>query len=195
MQDIRICFFGDSYTNGTGDETSLGWVGRAMSKTSAKYNTTYYNLGIRGNTSKDISNRWKKEADLRLKDCDAKYLVFSFGTNDTNFLNGKRVLQLEQTIENTKCIIEEATLYNNLLVIGPPTLCNEDHNDRNSELDKALEKLCREHDVAYISLYQRLDSNEKWLSLIAENDQYHPSSEGYKILSDVITSSAYWILK
>jgi lysophospholipase L1-like esterase len=26
--DIRICFVGDSFVNGTGDETALGWAGR-----------------------------------------------------------------------------------------------------------------------------------------------------------------------
>ncbi|HZC55143.1 MAG TPA: hypothetical protein VE396_03730 [Xanthobacteraceae bacterium] len=25
---IRICFFGDSMVNGTGDDACLGWVGR-----------------------------------------------------------------------------------------------------------------------------------------------------------------------
>ena len=25
---MRICFFGDSFVNGTGDDECLGWVGR-----------------------------------------------------------------------------------------------------------------------------------------------------------------------
>lgn len=25
---MRICFIGDSFVNGTGDDTCLGWVGR-----------------------------------------------------------------------------------------------------------------------------------------------------------------------
>ena len=27
-KDLRICFVGDSFVNGTGDETKLGWTGR-----------------------------------------------------------------------------------------------------------------------------------------------------------------------
>jgi len=28
MQDIRICYVGDSFVNGTGDPAKLGWTGR-----------------------------------------------------------------------------------------------------------------------------------------------------------------------
>ena len=28
IHDLRICFVGDSFVAGTGDETALGWVGR-----------------------------------------------------------------------------------------------------------------------------------------------------------------------
>ena len=60
-KDIRICFVGDSLVNGTGDEMALGWAGRlcAMAHTRGS-SVTYYNLGIRRNTSKDILEDSKK---------------------------------------------------------------------------------------------------------------------------------------
>ena len=44
-QGIRICFIGDSFVNGTGDETALGWAGGLCVAASASgKSTTYYNL-------------------------------------------------------------------------------------------------------------------------------------------------------
>lgn len=53
--DIRICFVGDSFVNGIGDERALGWAGRLCAAANARgVPVTYYNLGVRRNTSKDI---------------------------------------------------------------------------------------------------------------------------------------------
>lgn len=57
-KDIRICFISDSLVNGACDLTTLGWTGRVSASANNTTNRfTYYNLGIRGNTSTDILNR------------------------------------------------------------------------------------------------------------------------------------------
>ena len=82
--DIRICFIGDSFVNGTGDETALGWAGRLCADAAIKFSTiTYYNLGIRRDTSSNILRRFENEISSRLaKDFDSR-IVISFGVNDT----------------------------------------------------------------------------------------------------------------
>jgi len=56
---MRICFVGDSFVNGTGDPEYLGWTGIICAVTrSWGYDITYYNLGIRRETSADILARW-----------------------------------------------------------------------------------------------------------------------------------------
>jgi acyl-CoA thioesterase-1 len=80
---IRICFFGDSIVNGTGDDACLGWVGRICSAARRRgIDLTCYNLGIRRDTSTDILARWQIEARARLPDQYDGRLVFSFGAND-----------------------------------------------------------------------------------------------------------------
>lgn len=57
---LRLCFFGDSFINGTGDPAGLGWVGRACaSQRTASPDLTVYNLGVRGNTTAQINQRWR----------------------------------------------------------------------------------------------------------------------------------------
>ncbi len=77
MKDIRICFIGDSFVNGTGDECALGWSGR-LCAISMKNNIplTYYNLGIRRNTSQDILLRVESEVNSRLSvDVDSRVVI------------------------------------------------------------------------------------------------------------------------
>ena len=60
--DIRICFVGDSLVNGAGDPECLGWTGRICAGARGDgYDVTYYNLGVRGQTSADIASRWHEE--------------------------------------------------------------------------------------------------------------------------------------
>ena len=69
---IRVCFFGDSFVNGTGDDACLGWVGRACAAGRRNgMDLTCYNLGIRGDTSADVLRRWEHEARARLAPGDA----------------------------------------------------------------------------------------------------------------------------
>lgn len=67
MSDVRICFVGDSFVNGTGDPDYLGWTGRICVRTRQEgHDITYYNLGVRRETSIDIAARWQEEVSRRL---------------------------------------------------------------------------------------------------------------------------------
>jgi lysophospholipase L1-like esterase len=92
MKDIRICFLGESFVNGTGDSTYLGWTGRVCIDLSQQgYEVTYYNLGIRRETSRELARRWQSEVKRRFPiGCD-RLVVFSFGTNDTTLCTGQKM--------------------------------------------------------------------------------------------------------
>lgn len=62
MVALRICFGGNSITNGTGDDEYLGWPGRLCAAERARsHDFSHYNLGIRGDTSEMIEARWRDE--------------------------------------------------------------------------------------------------------------------------------------
>ncbi|MGH3671934.1 MAG: hypothetical protein ACRDSH_15090 [Pseudonocardiaceae bacterium] len=65
--DARLCFVGDSSTLGVGDPTGAGWVGPvAAAAREQVHQVTFYNLGVRRDTSIDISHRWLAEARCRV---------------------------------------------------------------------------------------------------------------------------------
>jgi lysophospholipase L1-like esterase len=81
----------------------LGWTGRVCVNANGKgADITYYNLGIRRETSTQLKQRWLEEVSLRLpKEYDSR-VVFSFGVNDTVIENGNTRVNLVELIANTR---------------------------------------------------------------------------------------------
>src|ERR1700761_483562 len=84
MTDIRVCFLGDSFTLGTGDDDGLGWVGRVHATERGRgVDLTSYNLGVRGQTGAEIAARAPREVAERISGKgDRQAVVVSFGSND-----------------------------------------------------------------------------------------------------------------
>ena len=135
LPEVRICFVGDSFVNGTGDPECLGWTGRICANANKKgYDITYYNLGVRRNTSTDIENRWLQEVSLRLPKEYAGRVVFSFGLNDTTIENGKTRVDFTDSISNTRKILSEAKQLYPVLMVGLPHMQNKKTPTENRKL-------------------------------------------------------------
>src|ERR1700749_667399 len=82
--DLRVCFLGDSFTLGTGDDDGLGWVGRVHAAERGRgIDLTSYNLGVRGQTGAEIAAGAPAEISQRLAGKgDRRAAVIAFGTND-----------------------------------------------------------------------------------------------------------------
>lgn len=197
IQDIRICFLGDSLVNGAGDETSLGWAGRVCAATNTRASgVTYYNLGIRGNTSTDILQRWEKECALRLPDaCDGR-IVLSCGINDTVIVNGKLRVSPEASCANIREILRGAQRFK-VLLVGPPPVDDAAQNDRINALSQAYAHEAVALDVAYIDLFSSLLCDESYKQDISSNvgcypPGFHPTSSGYAKIANVVLQSPNW---
>lgn len=193
MRDVRICYVGDSFVNGTGDPTKLGWTGRlSASSQNNDLDITHYNLGIRRETSEDILKRWELECQPRLlKDSENK-VVFSFGVNDTVIENGKRRVSLENSIENARTILLNASKKYNVVMIGMPPMNDDAQNKNIRELDGKYQELCNELNIPYLSIFNRLVHDQIWKDEVALNDGAHPRNKGYEILADFIKNWSGW---
>lgn len=191
-QDIRICFIGDSFINGTGDETALGWVGRVCADAySHGTPVTYYNLGIRRSTSRDILLRWETECGLRLPDsCDGR-VVLSCGVNDTVIENGSIRVPLEESLNNIREILSGTNRYK-MLMVGPPPVDDNVQNDRVGALSRAFSRAMEELGVPYIDLFSPLVEDTDYKYEVSQNDGSHPRSTGYIKMAKIISSSPNW---
>jgi acyl-CoA thioesterase I len=117
---MRICFFGDSFVNGAGDDSCLGWVGRvcAAGRRDGR-DLTCYNLGIRRDTSADIHRRWAREAEMRLPPEHDGRLVFSFGANDCCVEEAGVRVDHAETMAIAKDILTAARARRPTLMVSP----------------------------------------------------------------------------
>ncbi|HEY0635292.1 MAG TPA: GDSL-type esterase/lipase family protein [Gammaproteobacteria bacterium] len=191
-RDIRLCFIGDSFVNGTGDEMALGWAGRLAAAANAHDTpVTYYNLGIRRNTSRDILQRWAYECAQRLPDsCDGR-VVLSCGVNDTVIEAGALRVAIAESCQNVQEILQRAGKYK-LLMVGPPPVDDDEQNQRILALSQAYAGLAQGLGVPFIELYSQLVADPHYRSEVASNDGAHPRSRGYTRMAEIIGASPHW---
>jgi len=194
-QDIRICFVGDSFVNGTGDAMALGWAGRlCVEANTYGSQVTCYNLGIRRNTSRDILARWELECRLRLPEsCDGR-VVISCGVNDTVLENGAIRVSFTESCNNVRDILGAAKNYK-VLMVGPPPVNDDDQDQRINALSSAYAAIAAELEVPFIDLFSALALDESYSAEISGNDSFHPGSEGYIKMANIIASSGSWWFK
>jgi lysophospholipase L1-like esterase len=191
---MRICFVGDSFVNGTGDPEGLGWVGRICAAACGKgYDLTYYNLGIRRETSTDISDRWFAEVARRLpKEFDGR-IVFSFGVNDTTDENAKTRVAPKDSLANLYSILNRAKQQFPVLMVGPPPVADQAQTARIVHLSEQFAMICNQLKVPYLEVVTPLQASNLWMSEIANNDGAHPRSAGYAELAQLVQNWTAWM--
>jgi lysophospholipase L1-like esterase len=193
MSDIRICFVGDSFVQGTSDPECLGWAGRVSLNAIQKgHNLTYYNLGVRRDTSRDIAERWEREVKPRLPDPSAGYVVFSFGVNDTAVEGGKARVSEELTRDIAHRILGTAKVRYQTVMIGPPPVEDPSHNSRILRLSNLLAQVAEDEGVPYLRVFERLAKDEFWMQDVKANDGSHPQSKGYQALANLVQAWSEW---
>lgn len=189
-RDLRICFIGDSFVNGTGDETFLGWTGRVCAgMLHAGMALTYYNLGVRRQTSTDILQRWEQECALRLPDfCDGR-IVLSCGINDMTMENGSTRVSVDASVANVRSILQRASSRYKTLMVGPPPVGDDALNSRIATLSSAYAKTAGELRIPYLDIFPHLLNDQAYLAESRANDGYHPQSGGYAKIAGVVLAA------
>lgn len=193
MADLRICFFGDSFVNGTGDPAMLGWVGRVCAAARAEgAEITAYNLGIRRDTSADVRAHWREEAKRRLPLGVEGRLVFSFGANDSVVEGERPRVDPAVSVANLRAILQDAVRMAPTLMVGPPPLGDAVRHTRLIELCDSFAALCGEMAVPYLPVCRPLIARPTWLDEAAAGDGAHPGAGGYAALAGLVTGWADW---
>jgi acyl-CoA thioesterase-1 len=199
--DIRICFIGDSFVNGTGDDAALGWVGRVCAAARVRgVGVTGYNLGIRRDTSLDVLGRCAQEWERRLPGGVDGRIVLSFGVNDTVIESGgadgasRQRVTMAESCEAFRRIVGAATAggARRVLFVGPPPVADDDHNTRIERLAAALFAEAVRLGVPHIDLFTPLVADESYRLEIANGDGAHPTAAGYARMAELVLASPAW---
>ena len=191
---MRICFIGDSFVSGVGDDTCLGWTGRLCAEARrAGWDMTHYNLGIRRDTSLDIHRRWRSEAEARLPEGLDGRLVFAFGANDCTLVDGRIRVPHDHSLETAEAILGEAAGWRRTLMIGPLPVCDDPATDaRILTLSRDITSVCARLDVPFLPVFGVATESHAWTSEAAAGDGTHPNAGGYAALASAVAGWEAW---
>jgi acyl-CoA thioesterase-1 len=208
MTAMRICFVGDSLTNGTGDDAFLGWPGRlCQAERRRGHDLTCYNLGIRADTSELIAARWKAECAARLPEIYPGAVVFAFGNNDGAIQNDgpETRVPLARSLALARGMLTEAKAWKPTLFLGPwpveeskqpvsPTgvVSYDFRNARVAEYSKAYAALAAELGVPYLDLFAALSKDPRWTGPSRAGDGVHPPADGYALVAELVGTWRGW---
>ena len=207
MSQPRVFFIGASTVEGMGDTTRQGWPGRLMAlEGSALSEAVAYNLGVRGQTTVEISRRWRAEVAARMPAPAPVLIVFSAGINDTARLSGglQRV-SLRKSLVVIRDMMEEAQSLGSILWVGPfpidegrmpyradSGLEMDFTNARIEELNREMATLSDSMGIPYVDLFTPLAGRADWLVHFEGGDGLHPSADGYQELASMVQAHAGW---
>ncbi|MGW5727377.1 DUF459 domain-containing protein [Nocardia beijingensis] len=187
-RDLRVCFVGDSFVAGVGDPGFLGWAGRLVSTAHAEgFPLTAYNLGVRRQTSAEIVRRFHAECAPRLPEGVDARVVLSFGVNDTMHENGGPRVAPEESVANLGELLAQAAERGwPVLMVAPPPIADDEHNDRTAALDERFAQACAASRVPYVRVHQPLRDNPVWSADVRAGDGAHPGAAGYEEIAALV---------
>lgn len=178
---MQMIFIGDSLTAGYGDTEGLGWAGRlAVAAMRAGNDLTWYNLGIRANTSTDIRQRCGEELGRRTMEGPMR-TVLSMGAADI-----ARGVPFETTDENARTLLDDLTQVGPVLLIGPPPALRDGYEPAAARLDELFSTLARERGIPYGSSLHLLRDRPGYLEGLKQGDGIHPDAAGYALWAELL---------
>ncbi|TXH05515.1 MAG: hypothetical protein E6R07_01520 [Nevskiaceae bacterium] len=191
--DQRICFVGDSFVAGVGDPEHLGWVGRVCARAAADgHALTAYNLGVRRETSADISGRWQAECARRLPPGCSARVVFSFGVNDMVMEAGRERVAPPDSAANLQRLLEAARRHYDVAMIGPPPVADEALDQRVAALTQRYSDLCAQLSLPYLPMHAALHASDAWMHEVRLGDGAHPRAAGYAAFAARVADWKDW---
>lgn len=190
MTDFRVCFLGDSFTLGTGDDDGLGWAGRVhASERGRGIDLTSYNLGVRGQTGAEIATRAPREAGERLAGKgDRRAVAIAFGSND---------IYQDRPVEESCAALERIVRWavgegHAVFVMGAPHAAEPELDALRALRNVNMEETARRLGAPFLDVRERLADWTAWHRGAMEGDGVHPGAEGYAAVAAVFAQWLPW---
>lgn len=201
----KILIFGDSIAHGAWDTEKGGWVQRIKNfldeetLSESENEHIIYNLGVSGDTTEDLLERFEFETKQRLKEDDEELIfIFAIGVNDSQFIHSKDALRFspEEYRDNLNELLNLAKKFSSKIVFVGLTPVDETKtspipwnvdksykNDYIKRFNDVLSNFCEEKEVYFIEIFEYL-IKEDYQSLL--EDGLHPNSEGHKKIFEAV---------
>ena len=212
---MRVLVFGASITQGFWDSKG-GWVSRLRNYydeqtiSEQDYETIpfIFNLGISGDRTVDVLNRFEAETRARLNDSGIAFII-SVGINDTQFKDNEYRTDIKDYAKDLERIYKLAKTFSDKILFVGLTPVDDSRsfpfqwadaaisNERIKLFDDTLEEFCNENSVRYVKVFEKFREEftnpERILELLP--DALHPSDAGHEILFNLIKPAVVEMLE
>lgn len=186
--DLRVCFLGDSYVLGQGDEDGLGWPGRVFTAARSRgADLTAYNLGVRGDTAAQVAARAAAETKARFRSGDKKAVVLAFGAND--IFQGVSPSETAVSLDALLGWADRQRYW--AFVVSPPPIRGE-RAAAGDRLREELAKVCAKRAAPHLDLAQAISGWDLWWDQAAAGDGAHPGGAAYAMVAEAFDAWAPW---
>ncbi len=204
-QPLKVIALGDSLIYGFGDFVGGGWVERLrrewMSPEGAGH--VLYNLGVRGDRTKQVAIRLEQEFNCRgeLRNHVPDLILLSVGVNDSARISkptGKLYTDMESFREQIAHLLDVAQNLCPVLFIGMTPVDETkmpfmdclyyNHLDQYRYKEATLQA-CQQRDIPYLDIFDLwLSRGNNWINSQLGEDGLHPNVTGYQtLLTDIMT--------
>ncbi len=199
---MKVIFaFGDSITYGVWGPDTSGWSGLLRRELDREQKYYFYSLGIPGETSRGLRDRFAREVAARQRSDDDGYVfLIACGANDATWLNGEQRFKQTQDeyAANMTAVIDEAKRLGGEVLLLNITPVNEEFSREFKGKDKSclneyvvtynrvLAQVAAETEVRLIDVNRAFQ--ERNVPALLTQDGLHPNDEGHRVLFETVTA-------
>lgn len=191
----RICVWGDSISHGAHDFEKGGWVERLKTSYTMEDDISVYNVGISGDTTHDVLERFDVEAKAR----EPEMIVFSIGINDAIYIiDEDRHKNTEEGFrDNIKKLIAKSKIFTDKILLLSCNPVDQDkttpiswdknkeyHNSYIQKLNKIIEEIALEEGLLFVDIYKVFIERQNYIDLLP--DGLHPNEDGHELIFQVV---------
>ncbi len=192
MTELNICVLGDDLVKGLPEFSNQCWAALLVEQASVEHgDINFYNLGIPGETSVQISQRMRELVPRMLKGQDNR-LIISLGMNDVAEDEGKPVVSVAESIEALKNLIVKTKNHMKIVVLGLTPVYEPKRNMKVKRLNSQFRDLCHKARVPFIDLHASLSEDVQFKRELARGDRVFPGKEGHRKIADLIWNDRAW---
>lgn len=200
---MKVIFsFGDSITYGCWGQNTHGWTSLLRSRLDSAGEFPayyYYALGIPGETSKGLADRFASEVAARRRSDDDGYtFLLACGANDATWLNGDARFKqsIAEYADNMSSIIGAAKKVGGEIILLNTTPVNEEYSREFKGKDKSclneyvdkynleLVEVARSTNVRVVDVNRAFKDRDVATLLI--DDGLHPNDDGHKLIFETV---------
>ncbi len=202
-----IYLFGDSITYGAWDVANSGWatlLRRHLDEKQEKDPNLYYltyNLGIPGETTSGLLDRFKSEFEAREREDrgEENIFVFAFGANDSVFIPSKGVYAIVPDLfkSNYQSVLDIAKGSSRKIIMLNITpvdekVCIERYatkdkirlNSNVAKYNGLIQEIAARNQIPLVDVHSSYMASD-YRKLLSE-DGLHPNSEGHRAIFELI---------